>query len=49
MSLINDQTKKIRPYIQILVDGKYTSSSKESGIKLREGSVVAILPPVGGG
>ncbi len=47
--IIDDRTGTIRPYLQIVVDGRYTSSSSGSGIELRDGSVVSILPPIGGG
>ncbi|MFQ6075474.1 MAG: ubiquitin-like small modifier protein 1 [Candidatus Bathyarchaeia archaeon] len=47
--IFDDKTRRVRPYLQIVVDGKYTSSSEGYGIELRDGSVVAILPPVGGG
>ena len=47
--LIDEKTKKPRAYLQIMVDGKYTSFSKGKKTTLRNGSVVAILPPIGGG
>lgn len=47
--VIDDRTRRVRRYLQIVVDGKYTSFSEKRGIRLRDGSVVAILPPIGGG
>jgi len=47
--IIDDRTRMVRQYLQIVVDGKYTSTSEKLGAKLRDGSVVAILPPIGGG
>jgi len=47
--VIDDKTRRVRRYLQIVVDGKYVSFSEGHGIKLRDGSVVAILPPIGGG
>lgn len=47
--VIDDRTGMVRQYLQIVVDGKYTSTSEKLGTKLRDGSVIAILPPIGGG
>lgn len=47
--IFEERTRQFRPYLQIVVDGKYTSTSEGLSIELRDGSVVAILPPVGGG
>jgi len=47
--VIDDRMGTIRQYLQILVDGKYVSFSERCRAKLTDGSVVAILPPIGGG
>jgi molybdopterin converting factor small subunit len=47
--LIDEKTEKARAYLQIMVDGKYTSFLDRKKTTLRNGSVVTILPPIGGG
>jgi len=47
--LIDEKTKKARTYLQIIVDGKYTSFLERKNTTLKDGSVVTILPPIGGG
>jgi molybdopterin synthase sulfur carrier subunit len=43
--LFQPGTRKIRPYVKVLLNGHGANPSA----KLREGDVVAIFPPVGGG
>ena len=40
------QTGEVRSYLQVLVNEK---SAKTSKMKLKDGDVLAIIPPVGGG
>jgi len=47
--LINEKTGSIKPFFNILVDGKRLFLPKEMNSKLHEGNVVDIFPPVGGG
>ncbi len=42
-------SRKLRSHLQILVDGINVPESQELSFALRDGSVVAIIPPVGGG
>lgn len=45
----DDEKGQVRSFLQFLVNGR--SASTENGLKtrLKEGDVLAILPPVGGG
>ena len=47
--VFDDKTKKIREYLQIVIDGKCTSFSHGRTVRLKDRSVVTILPPLGGG
>lgn len=47
--VIDDGTRRVRQYLQIVVDGKYGSFSEQRRTKLSDGLVVTILPPIGGG
>ena len=40
---------KVHSYLSILVNGKSTNVLQGLDTKLKEGDVIAILPPVGGG
>ncbi len=44
-----DDKSRVREYLQLLVNGKSVSLLGDLETRLREGDVVAIVPPVGGG
>jgi len=43
------KTREVRGYLQFLINGKSTSSLNGFLTELKDGDVLAILPPVGGG
>jgi molybdopterin converting factor small subunit len=43
------QTREVRAFLQFLINGKSASSLKGLQTELKDGDVLAILPPVGGG
>lgn len=43
------KTGEVRGFLQLLVNGRSTSSFEGLNTKLSEGDVLAIIPPVGGG
>jgi molybdopterin converting factor small subunit len=43
------KTGKPKGFLQFLVNGNSTSTMNELQTELRDGDVLAILPPVGGG
>jgi MoaD family protein len=43
------KTHATKSFLQFLVNGRSTSTSGGLDTKLREGDVLAIIPPVGGG
>ena len=43
------KTREVRGVLQFLINGKSTSSLNGLQTELRDGDVLAILPPVGGG
>jgi molybdopterin synthase sulfur carrier subunit len=43
------KTHEVRGFLQFLINGKNTSSLNGLQTKLKDGDVLAILPPVGGG
>jgi MoaD family protein len=45
----DDKTHAVRGFLQFLVNGNNTSSLDGLQTKLKDGDVLAILPPVGGG
>jgi sulfur-carrier protein len=45
----NDETMEPKSFLQFLVNGKSTSTLNGLETELKEGDVLAILPPVGGG
>lgn len=45
----DSRTGEVRGFIQLLVNGRSTSTLEELNTKLKNGDVVAIIPPVGGG
>ena len=48
--IFNDENKKVKPYYHILVNGRsYLELSDHLDTKMKEGDVVALFPPVGGG
>ena len=42
-------TREVKGFLQFLVNGKSTTSLNGLQTKLKDGDVLAILPPVGGG
>jgi len=44
-----DEKGEVRSYIQILINGRGIKALQGFETKLKEGDVVAIFPPVGGG
>ena len=42
-------TGEVRGFLQFLVNGRNVSSLEELNVKLCDGDVLAIIPPVGGG
>jgi len=48
-AVYDPQTGGLRPYYRILVNGRGIDSKADLEKALREGDVVAIFPPVGGG
>jgi molybdopterin synthase sulfur carrier subunit len=49
MEYLYNEKGKVYDYLSILVNGKSTNLLQGLDTELREGDVVAILPPVGGG
>ncbi|KON33193.1 MAG: hypothetical protein AC479_05475 [miscellaneous Crenarchaeota group-6 archaeon AD8-1] len=47
--IFNPKTRRIRGHLQFLINGKTVRSASEMEIELKDGDVLAILPPVGGG
>ena len=45
----NDETMQPKSFLQFLVNGKSTSTLNGLETELKDGDVLAILPPVGGG
>jgi molybdopterin synthase sulfur carrier subunit len=45
----NVKTHEVRGFLQFLVNGKSASAIKGLQTELKDGDVLAILPPVGGG
>lgn len=45
----DDKTGQPKAFLQFLVNGNSTSTMKKLQTELRDGDVLAILPPVGGG
>ena len=43
------KTRQVRGFLQFLVNGKSASTLKGLQTELKDGDVLAILPPVGGG
>jgi MoaD family protein len=43
------KTGEVRGFLQFLVNGRSSATMNASGIKLSDGDVLAIIPPVGGG
>jgi molybdopterin synthase sulfur carrier subunit len=43
------ETSEVKGFLQFLVNGKSASPQKRLQAELRDGDVLAILPPVGGG
>jgi MoaD family protein len=43
------RTGKVKGFLQFLVNGRSTSTLDGSNMKLADGDVLAIIPPVGGG
>ncbi len=43
------KTQKVKGYLQFLVNGKSISSTEGLETVMRDGDVLAVLPPVGGG
>jgi len=43
------KTRRVRGFLQFLVNGKSASTLKGLQTELKDGDVLAILPPVGGG
>jgi MoaD family protein len=43
------KTGEVRGFLQFLVNGRSVSPTKGIDTKLRDGDVLAIVPPVGGG
>lgn len=48
-SLIDHETKKLRPYILVLVNGRNILFLNGFNTPLQEGDVIAISPPIAGG
>jgi len=44
-----DEKGKVRTHIQILINGRGINALQGLETKLKEGDVIAIFPPVGGG
>lgn len=47
--VFDPKTQQVRGHIQFLINGKSISHINEMEIELKDGNVLAILPPVGGG
>jgi molybdopterin synthase sulfur carrier subunit len=47
--ICDTETREVKGFLQFLINGKSTSSLKGLQTELRDGDVLAILPPVGGG
>ena len=47
--VFNPKTHQIRGHLQLLINGKSARSINEMEIELKDGDILAILPPVGGG
>jgi molybdopterin synthase sulfur carrier subunit len=43
------KTREVRGFLQFLINGKNTSNPNRLQTELKDGDVLAILPPVGGG
>lgn len=48
-SYLFDEKGQIREYLSILLNGQALDTSKLESIKLKDGDVIVILPPIGGG
>ena len=47
--LYNSDTGEVRGFLQLLINGQSAATLKGLHTELRDGDVLAILPPVGGG
>lgn len=48
--IFSAKTKKVKPFYHMLVNGcNYLDLPEQLDTKLREGDVIALFPPVGGG
>ncbi len=43
------KTQEVKGFLQFFINGKSASALKGKGSELRNGDVLAIVPPVGGG
>ncbi len=49
MDYVYDKKGNVQTYIQILINGRGIETSQGFETKLKDGDIVAIFPPVGGG
>jgi sulfur-carrier protein len=47
--IYDQRTKQPKGYLQFLINGKSISPAKGTKTRIRNGDVLAIIPPVGGG
>jgi MoaD family protein len=47
--IYDQRTKQPKGYLQFLINGKSISPAKDTKTRIRNGDVLAIIPPVGGG
>jgi len=47
--LLDEETGRLRPFYNILVNGRRISYPREAQLALKQGDILDIFPPVGGG